>query len=267
MAIGNQMASEMIAHFDCLVGARALAESRIESSRKTLGGSTVTGLDVVAFGSLARKEVTAESDFDYLVLATNLPDDPKAAVSLLAKADNLRFTWATETGHATGAITPPGASGVFAQAVGAFELVHHIGLQADTNHSLTRRMLLLEESVSLMNPTVRTQVLRAVLSRYLELGETSSKKVPRFLLNDVTRYWHTITVDYQAKARFGPDESGLRYLKLIISRKVLYAGTLMSLLLCGEEGHHDATVNKLLTMVIDNRSARTPVRRRVDGKD
>jgi hypothetical protein len=59
--------------------------------------------------------------------------------------------------------------------------------------------------------------------------------IPRFLLSDVLRYWHTVAVDYQAKqwARIG-DEWGLRFLKLIISRKTAFAGSLASIMLCEE---------------------------------
>lgn len=121
-------------------------------------------------------------------------------------------------------------------------------------------MLLLEESVSLLNQDVHHEVVTATLRRYLELGHTTPQKVPRFLLNDVTRYWHTITVDYQAKARNGPDDSGLRYLKLIISRKVMFAGTLMTLLLCGQEGWHEATASAL-----SDQFALTPLERLVQG--
>ncbi|MEW6381373.1 MAG: hypothetical protein AB1611_17465 [bacterium] len=53
-------------------------------------------------------------------------------------------------------------------------------------------------------------------------------------MNDVMRYWRTWAVDYQAKRweAFAPNSNwGLRFLKLIISRKIVYAGTLASLLL------------------------------------
>ena len=121
-------------------------------------------------------------------------------------------------------------------------------------------MLLLEESASLLNRDVHRQVVEATLKRYLEVGATEPGKVPRFLLNDVTRYWHTITVDYQAKARSGPESAGLRYIKLVIPRKVLYAGTLMSLLLCGRPGFHRATVEDLSLQFSD-----TPLQRLVQG--
>lgn len=59
------------------------------------------------------------------------------------------------------------------------------------------------------------------------------------------RYWYTLTVDYQAKRWEGDDTGwGLRYLKLLLSRKLSYAGTVVSLLLCDEQ--RPATVGNLV---------------------
>lgn len=259
----SEAVNEILAARPNLQKARQEASRRIEEARAILEPHKADGFDIVGFGSLARREITAESDFDYLVLATEMPTDPDLAIGLLNAADELRHRWATEDGQAQNGPRPvkgPGSSGVFACAVGAFDLVHQIGLQEDTNHSLTRRMLLLEESVSLLNGAVHSNVIHATLRRYLELGQSQPAKVPRFLLNDVTRYWHTITVDFQAKARTGPDEAGLRYLKLIIPRKILYAGTLMSLLLAGHDGWHPATAEALV-----DQFAMTPLERLVQG--
>ncbi len=214
----------------------------------------------MAFGSLARGEMTAESDFDYLVLARELPRDPRATIDLLKRADAIRRDWGTGAGHD---VRQPGASGLFGTAVGAFEMIDQIGLQADTNHSLTRRMLLLEESTSLMDSEVHAEVVSAALERYLHVGPKPASdpdKAPRFLLNDVVRYWRTLSVDYQAKARDGEQVSGLRYLKLVISRKVVFAGTLMSLVTCGLDGWHKATADDLRAQF-----AMTPLERLVQG--
>jgi hypothetical protein len=55
---------------------------------------------------------------------------------------------------------------------------------------------------------------------------------PRFLLNDLVRYWRTICVDFAGKEREGPDKWGLRNAKLRTSRKVLFAGGLIPVLEC-----------------------------------
>lgn len=222
-----------------LRGARQLSQTRISTARAHLTSRFTTsdlGVDVIAFGSLARHEVTKESDFDYLVVATGMP---RAGITngLLDAADELRRIWATQEGrqHDTAG---PGTTGLFGQAIGAFDLVEQIGLQRDTNHSLTRRMLLIEESVSLLSPQVYGDVLHETLVRYLSVSPRTGHGPPRFLLNDVLRYWHTLTVDYQAKSSSLRGPSGLRFLKLIVTRKLVHASTLLTLLLCGKEGMH-----------------------------
>lgn len=254
------------ASYPHLAKARTLSNERIDRARAELSSSAGDGLDVVGFGSLARREMTEESDFDFLVLALQLTRDPDAPVNLLRRADDLRRAWLVDEGHTDELgqtdkkVNPPGKSGVFGRAVGAFDLVDKIGLQDDTNHSMTRRMLLLEESVSLMDPAVHSAVVRAALRRYLEVGHTDPNKVPRFLLNDVVRYWRTLSIDYQAKVREDSAPSGLRYLKLIIPRKTLFAGTLMPLLLCGLDGWHQADAEDLARQF-----ALTPLERLVQG--
>lgn len=230
---------------DRIVEARQLSRERIREARHELGHRAGCGLDVTAFGSLARLEVTSESDFDYLVLVDSLPDDPGLPQLILKEADGLRSTWATSSGHN---VREPGSSGLFGSAVGAFDMLDKIGLQRDTNESHSRRMLLLEESVSLLDPEVRDRTVRAALHRYLTLPTTKEDRPPRYLLNDVVRYWRTITVDYQAKAD-GSAHDALRSVKLTTSRKVMFAGTAMALLLCGKDGRLSSTVDSLVRVV------------------
>lgn len=76
-------------------------------------------------------------------------------------------------------------------------------------------------------------LLGAIVDRYLVDYATPKPGVPRFLLNDVVRYWRTIAVDYQAKRwEVARPDWGLRYLKLRVSRKLTFAATLAVVLLC-----------------------------------
>jgi hypothetical protein len=100
--------------------------------------------------------------------------------------------------------------------------------------------LIIEESASLYQPDLHQTLLRSIIDRYLAdyRGDdypAPDFEVPRFLLNDVARYWRTLTVDYQAKRwnELGrPGKWGMRYLKLLGPRKWTYAGTVASLLTC-----------------------------------
>lgn len=68
------------------------AKVRLRESAESEGlDLTSLPLDVVAFGSYARAEASGESDFDYLVIAHGLCEDPRATRLLLKQADLLRY--------------------------------------------------------------------------------------------------------------------------------------------------------------------------------
>lgn len=193
----------------------------------------------VMFGSLARNEVTAGSDLDWTLLVDGQCDtrhlDVTKEIKRLVEKDN----------------KPPGPTALFGTMAFSHELVHLIGGEADSNRNTTRRILLLLESRGLVDDDpVRDRVLRSVLKRYLQedLGYHAfhewKRRVPRFLLNDIVRFWRTMTVDYATKRR---DRDGkgwaLRNFKLRLSRKLTFTAGLamcMSCQLCPPEALVDA---------------------------
>jgi uncharacterized membrane protein len=201
-------------------------------------------LDVVVAGSYARQEASGESDFDYLVVAYELlpPKDVRYTRQLLRATDEFIAQLAEQGDQSR----RPGATGLFGHIIAAPDLTERIGLEQDTNVSHTRRLLLLQESASIYQPALRRGLLESMLHRYMaDYDQAQKAGPPRFLLNDCIRYWYTLTVDYQAKRwEYYDRQWGLRYLKLLTSRKLSYAGTLVSLLRCGED--QPATVPYLL---------------------
>jgi hypothetical protein len=126
----------------------------------------------------------------------------------------------------------PGAQAIFGQVAFGAELAGRIGLDEDTNRNLTRRMLLMLESVAVAGEDAHRAARDLVLDGYLQ-GDVKDHRPPRFFLNDVIRYWRTVAVDFEAKFR---DRSasgfGLRNAKLRTSRKLLFASGLLPILEC-----------------------------------
>ena len=129
--------------------------------------------------------------------------------------------------------TKPGREGVFGDVTFSHDLIQYIGGQNDTNSNLTHRILLLLESKPVGRRDAYDRVIRAVLRRYLssDLGWQKGRTplgVPRFLFNDIARYWRTITVDYVYKQwTRNSAEWALKNAKLRMSRKLIYASGLL----------------------------------------
>lgn len=176
---------------------------------------------LVIFGSFARDEITRSSDLDWTFLVDG-------------RADPQHFKIASEIGHTCkqAGFAAPGTTMTFGTMASSHELIHHIGLDEDTNRNFTRRMLLLLESRSVAGEVIHHRVIRGILDRYL-VAERSvawnpdERQVPRFLLNDIVRFWRTMAVDYAAKKWQQDNKWALRNAKLRMSRKLLYASGLL----------------------------------------
>ncbi len=208
-----------------LIAARDYTRERIHALRGRLADeSNAAGLSICVFGSWAREELTPDSDDDWAVVSAepfNAYDS--TVVSAVAIAQR----------HLGVEDRAPGSQKIFGVPFDVENLVNNVGLDADTNTNLTRRMLLLLESTEVKGDT-HDAARKAVLGRYMNYG-VKPFRPPRFLLNDLTRYWRTICVDFEGKHadKEGSDPKWVsRNAKLRISRKLLFAGGLVPILLC-----------------------------------
>lgn len=217
----EQLAERSHRGFPNLTAARALTQRRLGEVQERLAGvESDPDASLVLFGSWGRRELTELSDLDWAVLV----DGPE------------REAVRPSPGQVEDAIDretrKPGVQGVFGATVFCDHLVERIGLDADDNKNLTRRMLLLLESVAVVDEATHRRCRDRVLHGYLD-DSVNDYRPPRFFLNDLIRYWRTICVDFVGKEREGTGQKwALRNLKLGTSRKILFASGLLPILLC-----------------------------------
>src|SRR5262249_6487557 len=203
--------------WSAITKARTRAVDTGKKLEKTVKGLSSSDTSIVVFGSLARKEWTSKSDVDWTMLIDGQADPQHLEVAHDI-ADRLKRARFAE----------PGTTGIFGNMTFSHDLVQKIGGREDTNENTTRRVLLLQESAAFGKPDAHERTLRLILSRYLndDWGFKYSRlpmKVPRFLLNDIVRYWRTLTVDFVEKQRGHAGHGwGLRNAKLRMSRKLIF---------------------------------------------
>jgi hypothetical protein len=208
--------------FPALLAARERTLDQLEKRRRSM---EAVGRDadvaVVLMGSWGRLEATGGSDDDFMCLVDGEPrseDEVRPSIELAWKALG-------------SSAKPPGKEDIFGVPVFSSNL-RTIGLDDDGNRNLTRRMLLLLESKSAARDEVSEKVKQELIDSYLR-DVSLDYHPPRFLLNDIFRYWRTIAVDFERKHRdrYGR-EWGLRNAKLRTSRPLLFASGLLPALEC-----------------------------------
>lgn len=190
---------------------RLYTDNKLDKLKKALESIPIENWSLIVNGSYARKEASTESDLDYFILHANTV----RANELEHIQSRVRKIVCDVVGKG------PSQGGAFDCFLEVGALTKNIGGVNDSNLNITRRILFLTEGLALNNPVLYGIQRDELIRRYVS-DDISDHQLGMFLLNDLIRYYRTVCVDFEYKTFEDGKSWGIRNIKLVFSRKLLY---------------------------------------------
>ncbi len=179
--------------------AKTLSETKLEELKKELSNSFngndfdnsfLENVCVYACGSLARNEFVENSDLDLFFINSSNKEFSQLYKQLFFQK---LYEINTKLKYAA-----PSKFGQFWEFTSKTNLLDIGSQMEDCNNSLTACLLLLLESKPIFNESLYDGIVEDVVKKYfVDYEGHESDFVPMFLINDIFRYWYTLTLNYE----------------------------------------------------------------------
>ncbi len=179
------------------------SETRLTELERDFGNLTalegLPNLTIFAAGSYARKEASVHSDIDLFFLTPA----SKSEVSEI-NINSLRMFGQVIECVRTLNFPAFSNDGQYLHLLHTDEILKHLGGRTDDHDNFfTARMLLLLEGYCLYGKDHFASVTRKIVESYFQDYPNHQDNFhPRFLLNDICRFWKTLLLNYENKRRF-----------------------------------------------------------------
>ena len=192
---------------------KKLDELKTEIDKIYKGNPAYKNICVYACGSMGRLDMTENSDLDLFFVTMDKEEIIKTNNHLFF-ADLYRIN--NNLGY-----QDPSKGGEYWDFISEENLLDIGSRQEDYNNSFTARMLLILESKPIFNEDAYNRLVNEVITKYFADYADYKEKgfYPLFLMNDIFRYWYTLTLNYEYR-RDATDDVNKRYWKRL---KLKYA--------------------------------------------
>ena len=182
-----------------------LEELRKEISKIELQDTLENKICVFACGSLGRLEMTEQSDLDLFFISNVDWAEGQTEMSVPTLDKYLFFSQLYDINRRL-QYKDPSKRGMYWDFISKRNLLDIGSREEDYNNSFTARMLLLLESKPLYNQPAYDKLIKETVGKYfVDYEDYSDEFFPLFLMNDILRYWYTLTLNYEYRRDFSED--------------------------------------------------------------
>jgi hypothetical protein len=220
--------TEILQHHEASQLRKKSSQAKLERARVAFRKDTILAKNksicIFAAGSLGRLDSGLSSDLDVFVTTMGKEIGRLQEINFFASIVRLN----EELSY-----PPLSNDGEFLKVFHVSKNEKKVGSAIDdTENWFTTRMLLLLESNFLYNERSYHLHKKKILDFYFRDSSGQTDFKPVFLLNDILRYWRTLCLNYEQKARTSPTKSWKKKnFNLKFSRMLSVFGTVLPLIL------------------------------------